>query len=97
MLTNVATADRAPDRLPTTTTGEPVATVEPGPIPDSSASRTSPEVHFADTTVDLDASLGSEDGGDGDEGPGIGQDDEDDDEEEGMDVDQSDHPSSLRV
>jgi hypothetical protein len=43
--------DRAPDRLPTTTTGEPVATVPSGPIP------------TANTSVEHSAAENREEGG----------------------------------
>lgn len=98
VLISVATADRAPDQLPTTTSGEPVATVTPGPPsgfeddqaeataqwgPDTQRRRAS--VRFA-PPVPRDEDEETEwDGSDG------GMEDPD-----GMDVDDP-HPSSLRL
>jgi hypothetical protein len=96
--------DRAPDRLPTTTTGEPVATVPSGPIPtaDTPADVEEAEqneqgqgVRFAvpDPSEEEDE---EEEGDEGDEGDEEGEDEEESDH--GMDVDDAElHPASVRV
>ena len=98
-LTNLATADRAPDQLPTTTTGEPVATVTPGP-----------PSGFEDEQTEAAARQGSEAPGrrrvpsvrfahampPGDEPEEDEWDFSDEEDPDGMDVDDP-HPSSLRI
>jgi hypothetical protein len=87
--------DRAPDRLPTTTTGEPVATVPSGPIP---TAETQADVEEADQNGHgqgvrfevPDPSEGEEEEED-EEG-------EEEDSDNGMDVDDTElHPASVRV
>lgn len=100
--------DRAPDRLPTTATGEPVATVPSGPIP----------ITATDTSRDIaaEAEAANQNGINGAPGvrfemPEPPSDDEEEEEEDegeaeeeeeeesdGMDVDDAElHPASVRV
>jgi hypothetical protein len=95
--------DRAPDRLPTTTTGEPVATVPSGPLPTAETPAETPaEVEEAEQNeqgqgVRFEVPDPSEDDDEGDEE----EEDEEGEEEEsdnGMDVDDTElHPTSVRV
>ena len=91
--------DRAPDRLPTTTTGEPVATVPSGPIP------------TAETQADVEeAEQNAHEQGVRFEVPDPSDEESEEEEEEedvegeeeesdnGMDVDDTElHPASVRV
>ena len=90
-----ATADRAPDQLPTTTSGEPVATIVPGPLPEellnSSASQPAPAAIDGET-VDVDAAE-SDEAADDDEEEG----EEEEEADDGMDLDEVEQPSTLRV
>jgi hypothetical protein len=104
--------DRAPDRLPTTATGEPVATVPSGPIP----------ITATDTSRDIaaEADAANQNGINGAPGvrfevpqPSSDSEEEEEEEEEedegeaeeeeeeesdGMDVDDAElHPASVRV
>jgi hypothetical protein len=97
--------DRAPDRLPTTTSGEPVATVVPGPIPNANTSvdETMGETHTQTRhvtivepapEVDAPTPLSGEVSEEEDEGMDVdGDGNEDDEDEDVADL----HPASLRV
>jgi hypothetical protein len=89
--------DRAPDRLPTTTTGEPVATVPSGPIP---TAETPAEVEEAaqnghEQGVRFEVPDPSEEDGEEEEEE---VEEEEEDSDNGMDVDDTElHPASVRV
>jgi hypothetical protein len=89
--------DRAPDRLPTTTTGEPVATVPSGPLP---TAETPAEVEEAEQNeqgqgVRFEVPDPSEEEDDEEEEDEEGEEEESDN---GMDVDDTElHPASVRV
>jgi hypothetical protein len=89
--------DRAPDRLPTTTTGEPVATVPSGPIP---TAETPAEVEEAEQIeqgqgVRFEVPDPSEEE---DEEEAEDEEGEEEESDNGMDVDDTElHPASVRV
>jgi len=89
--------DRAPDRLPTTTTGEPVATVPSGPIP---TAETQADVEEAEQNeqgqgVRFEVPDASEEDGEEEEEE---VEEEEEDSDNGMDVDDTElHPASVRV
>jgi hypothetical protein len=100
--------DRAPDRLPTTTTGEPVATVPSGPLPstiDSSrdiAAGADAEAEEADRNgaqgVRFQVPDPSSDEEEEEEGAEDEEEEEEEDSDHGMDVDETElHPASVRV
>ena len=89
--------DRAPDRLPTTTTGEPVATVPSGPIP---TAETPAEVEESEQNeqrqgVRFEVPDASEEDGEEEEEE---VEEEEEESDNGMDVDDTElHPASVRV
>jgi len=91
--------DRAPDRLPTTTTGEPVATVPSGPIPtaETPADLEEAEQNAHEHGVRFEVPDPSDEEGEEEEE----EEDVEGEEEEsdnGMDVDDTElHPASVRV
>lgn len=97
MLILAATADRAPDQLPTTTTGEPVATVTPGPPTGFEDEQAAAIASWGAGNPDRRASVrfAPDEQADEDEmSDWVGSDDGEN--PDGMDVDDP-HPSSLRI
>jgi len=93
--------DRAPDRLPTTQTGEPVATVPSGPIQPGDTSR-----DIAAETEEANQNAGQGVRFEVPDPSSDDQEEEEEEEEEGegeesdheMDVDETElHPASVRV
>jgi hypothetical protein len=94
--------DRAPDRLPTTTTGEPVATVPSGPIPTANTSVEHSATETREAEGNRAAGFDTTQG----EGDAVVPDAESEDasnrsgSDEEMDVDDGEaelHPASVRV
>jgi hypothetical protein len=91
--------DRAPDRLPTTTTGEPVATVPSGPLP---TAETSADVEEADQNgahgVRFEVPDPSDDEAEDEDEEDEEEGGEEEESDNGMDVDDTElHPASVRV
>lgn len=99
--------DRAPDKLPTTTSGAPVATVVPGPIPNANTSTDETMGETRHVTIvepppaegDAPTPRSVEVWEEEDEGMEV-DDDDDGDGDDGDDGDEAGadlHPASLRV